>query len=78
MNDVFGKRLSELFKERDKKRSSLAKHIEKVTGKSITRVEISRWCNGHRHPRLKMVPIIADFFGVTTDYLLIDTEDINQ
>lgn len=74
MNIVFEKKLSKLFKERNEKQTNLAKHIEKVTGKSITRAEISRWCNGHRRPKLIMLPIIADFFGVTIDYLLTDKE----
>ncbi len=47
--------------------------MKKVTDESITRQAIGQWCNGHTCPNFKTVPVIAEFFSVSTDYLLTDT-----
>lgn len=73
-NSVFAVKLRKLFDESGKTHVSLAKHIDEVSGESITRQAVGQWCSGKTCPSLKIVPIIADFFGVTTDYLLTDTE----
>lgn len=73
-NAVFAVKLRKLFDESGKTHVSLAKHIDEVSGESITRQAVGQWCSGNTCPSLKIVPIIADFFGVTTDYLLTDTE----
>ncbi len=73
-NSVFAIKLRKLFDESGKTHVSLARHIDEVSGESITRQAVGQWCNGKTCPSLKIVPIIADFFGVTTDYLLTDTE----
>ena len=60
----FIKRLSELIEEKDITQRELAEAIQ------ITEVSISRYLSGERCPRLEIVTKIADFFDVSTDYLL--------
>lgn len=73
-NAIFAVKLRGLFEDRNKTHRELAEYIENVTGESVTRQAIGQWCNGNTCPNLKTVPIIADFFGVSCDYLLTDTE----
>lgn len=42
---------------------------------NVTKVAISNWENGNRNPDNEMLIKIADFFDVTTDYLLGRTDD---
>ncbi len=50
---------------------------EKVPGLSITRGSISGWKKG-AVPRASVLKAIADYFGVTTEYLLYDDEQSFQ
>lgn len=36
----------------------------------VTKQAVCRWENGERQPSLEMVVRIAEFYGVSTDYLL--------
>lgn len=49
--------------------SALSKNIP---GVSVNRASITGWKNGSK-PRPEKIKAIADFFGVTTEYLLDDT-----
>jgi len=60
----FIKNLSVLLEENDITQRELAEKI------NVTEVTISRYLSGERSPRIEIVSKIADFFGVTTDYLL--------
>lgn len=73
-NAVFAVKLRGLFDESGRTHVSLARHIDKVSGESVSRQAVGQWCSGNTCPSLKTVPIIADFFGVSTDYLLTDTK----
>lgn len=73
-NAVFAVKIRKLFEENGKTHNSLAEFIEQRTGESVTRQAVGQWCNGNTCPNLRIVPIIAEFFGVSTDYLLTDTE----
>ncbi|MBQ8435228.1 MAG: helix-turn-helix transcriptional regulator [Oscillospiraceae bacterium] len=73
-NSVLAVKLRKLFEENNKVHAELAEYIEKQGGGSFTRQAIGQWCNGNTCPNLKTVPIIAKFFGVSTDYLLTDTD----
>lgn len=72
-NAIFAKKLRILFDERKVTQQTLVDYIEAETGKSPTRQTVSMWLHGNS-PDIKTIPIIAKFFGVTTDYLLTDTE----
>ncbi len=73
-NATFAVKLRDLFEIKDATHKELAEYIEEVTGESITRQAISQWCNGSTCPNLKTVPVIAEFFNVSTDYLLTDVK----
>ena len=73
-NSVFAVKIRKLFEESGNTHGKLAEYIEKETGESVTRQAVGQWCNGNSCPNLKTVPIIAKFFGVSTDYLLTNTE----
>ena len=64
MHKTFVKRLLELLDENDITQIELAKRI------GITNVTISRYIGGERKPRIEIVVKMAEFFHVSTDYLL--------
>lgn len=73
-NSVFAVKLRRLFEATGKTHSTLAQYIDEKLGESITRQAVGQWCNGVSCPNLRTVPIIAQFFDVSTDFLLTDTE----
>ncbi|MGN0678587.1 MAG: helix-turn-helix domain-containing protein [Oscillospiraceae bacterium] len=73
-NSIFSQKLRGLFANSGKTHGNLADYIKQYTGDSVTRQAIGQWCNGNTSPSLKIVPIIANFFDVSTDYLLGCTE----
>lgn len=63
-----GQRINSLLAIRDIKQKELAKHL------GVTDNTISYFCNGTRTPNTEQIIKIADFFNVSTDYLLGRTE----
>ena len=63
MEISFGERLRELRKEKNIGQIELSKHLK--VGKSI----ISLWETNQCEPTLSKLIAIAEFFGVTIDYL---------
>lgn len=63
MEITFGERLKELRKERNIGQITLAKELG--VGKSI----ISLWETNQCEPTLSKLVLIAEFFGVSIDYL---------
>ena len=61
---TFGERLRELRRENHMTGDELGKKF------NVTKTAISYWENGKSFPGEEMVSKIADFFDVTTDYLL--------
>lgn len=70
---VFTQKLQGLFDETKKTQQELIDFIKFQTGKAPTRQAVSMWLHGNC-PDIKTVPIIAKFFGVSTDYLLTETD----
>ena len=70
-NSIFAQRLRALFNETQKTQQDLIDFIQLKTGKAPTRQAVSMWLHGNS-PDIKTVPIIANFFGVSTDYLLTE------
>ncbi len=73
-NAVFAKKLRQIAKEEGVTQQALADYIGKQTGETITRQSVGQWFIGATCPPLRTVPLIAEFFGVSTDYLLTETE----
>lgn len=70
---IFAEKLRTLFDESKKTQKDLILYIEEQTGKAPTRQAVSMWLRGNS-PDIKTIPIIANFFGVTVDYLITDTD----
>ena len=64
MIELFGERVLGLLNERGMTQHELAEAID------VTEVTISRYMTRRREPKATTVMKIAEFFGVTTDYLL--------
>ena len=69
-NATFAVNLRKLFEDKKATHNELACFIKEKTDDSITRQAVGQWCNGNSSPNLKTVPVIAEFFGVSSDYLL--------
>ncbi len=61
---TFGQRLKQLRQKADFTQEQLAEELS-VSGQAV-----SRWENGSAMPDIFLFPILAEIFGVTTDYLL--------
>jgi len=61
---IFSDRLSALFESHKVKRKSLAEHL------GVTYRTINNYENGTREPNIEQLNNIADFFGVSVDYLM--------
>jgi transcriptional regulator with XRE-family HTH domain len=68
MNKQISERLEAVLEEKNIKQKELAKAI------GVTEVTISRYLNGERKPRPDIIIKMADYLGVSTDYLLGMTE----
>ena len=64
MKNVFGKRLKELRAEKGLSTLKLGKEL------GVSDATISRWENGISNIKSEELIIVAQFFGVTSDYLL--------
>jgi repressor LexA len=62
------RRIRELMDERDINQVALSR----ITG--VTQPTVSQWFSGERNPPLKRLRTIAEYFGVTVDYLIGGTE----
>ncbi len=71
LNDI-GKIISELRKVNGWTQATLAKKL-KVSDKTV-----SKWECGIGYPEITQIPILANIFGVTTDYLLSGESVLNQ
>ncbi|QAS52841.1 helix-turn-helix domain-containing protein [Halobacillus litoralis] len=67
-----GNRLKELRREKKLTQAELGKIIH------VSKVSISGYESGDRSPDTENLRELADFFGVTTDYLLGRSEDPNK
>ncbi|AMQ19634.1 helix-turn-helix domain-containing protein [Geobacillus sp. JS12] len=68
---MLGDRLRKLRQEKKLTQEELGKKI------NVTKVSISGYENGNRTPDTETLQKLADFFNVTTDYLLGRTDDPN-
>lgn len=68
-NSVFATRLRYLFDKQNKTQKELSKYLMNKGQKVCSPQMVSNWIHGSE-PNLTTIPLIADFFGVSTDYLL--------
>lgn len=65
---VIGNRLAELMKVNDKKQSDIAEFI------GVSSVAVGQYCRSETLPSIGNLIRIADYFNVSTDYLLGRTD----
>ena len=63
---MFGDKIQMLRQKRNISQTALAKHL------SVTPQAVSKWERGKSFPDVNMLVPIADFFGVSVDFLLRD------
>ena len=64
MKNLFGERLKELLQEKELS-------INKFAGAlGVSPSIVSAWCRGLKQPTADNISAVAQFFGVTADYLL--------
>ncbi|MBQ7010329.1 MAG: helix-turn-helix transcriptional regulator [Clostridia bacterium] len=66
IND-FGTRLADLRKRAELTQAALAEKLD------VSDRAVSKWENAGGYPDITLLPLLADIFGVTTDYLLRGT-----
>ena len=62
------KRIIYILENKGLKRADLARHLNKSTG------QISMWESRNTNPPAEFIPDIADFLGVSTEYILTGAE----
>ena len=67
---TFSERLKELRIEQKVSQQELGKLV------NSSKMAISHWESGHSEPSIAQLIILADFFGVTVDYLIGKTETL--
>lgn len=66
---TFGERLKELRKSKNLTQEKLAEQL------SVNRDALAKWETGRAYPNVNIIKELADFFDVTTDYLLGRKDD---
>lgn len=72
MANTLGSRIRSLREKMNLSQKQLAEHL------SITNVQLSRYESGDRKPDPEMIKVIAQYFSVTTDYLLGHSVSIGE
>lgn len=67
-----GKRIAKLRKEKGATQKELADYL------CVTDKAVSRWESGVGNPDIDFLPKIAEFFGVSLDYLVLGKENKNE
>ena len=62
--EIFGIRIKKELKEQGKKQIQLANHLH------VQKSTLSEWLNNNNEPPMSIIPLIAIYLNVTTDYLL--------
>lgn len=69
--EIYGKRLKQLRKECGAKQKQLADIL------SVTETAVSYWESGKREPPMETQKKIADYFGVSIDYMMRTDEELS-
>lgn len=70
MNEVFSKRFKELREEKNKTQQELIDEFNKKYHYNFKKSAISMYENSKRMPEIQALTDFADYFGVSTDFLL--------
>lgn len=62
--EIFGKNIKKELKQQGKKQIELARFL------NVQKSTLSEWLNNNNEPPMYIIPLIAVFLDVSTDYLL--------
>ena len=68
--DIFAQRLKELRKEKELSLDMVVYDINKKYSIEITKSHLSRWENGKNEPSIRYASYLAQYYGVSIDYLI--------
>ena len=68
MINLFTQRLQDLINESGKKQNDICRDL------AITKQKLSKWKNGYNEPSMDEIIALAEYFGVSIDYLLGKTD----
>jgi len=74
MRKKFGKRLKRLREDRELTLQELVDKLKLTFDITVTFGSLGNYERGYRIPKLLLLNKLADFFGVTTDYLMGNTD----
>lgn len=69
-DSIFAKRLRSLIDEKGTTIQAVAENISDMSGTKITRQAVSQYADGTTMPNAERIYYIAQYFGVSADYLL--------
>jgi len=75
---IFGARVKTLRLEAGWSMKQLGEEIGQITGTSFAQTTVSNWENKGAEPPYSVLIVIANMFGVSTDYLVGNTQDIQD
>ncbi|PED72726.1 helix-turn-helix domain-containing protein [Bacillus pseudomycoides] len=75
---IFGARVKTLRLEAGWSMKQLGEEIGQITGTSFAQTTVSNWENKGAEPPYSVLIVIANLFGVSTDYLVGNTQDIQD
>ena len=73
-----GERIRKLRKQNNINQSDLASVLKNFYGLGTDRVAVSKWETGFQLPNIEAVKCIADYFGVSADYLIKDGQHFER
>lgn len=71
MENRFKERFSELIK------ASGFRQVDIAVDLNVNKQQITKWKTGYTEPNMNDIIMLADYFNVTTDYLLGKTDDFS-
>ena len=64
---IVAKNLNSLLEKNNKKKIDVFKDLEKY---GVSETTVYSWFNGKKYPRIDKIQLLADYFGVSMDYLM--------
>lgn len=73
--DIFAERIKDLRKEKQLTMDMVVYDVGKKFNIEITRSHLSRWESGRTEPTLRYAALLAQYYGVSLDYLIGVTDN---
>ena len=73
--DVFAERIKELRQEKQLTMDMVVYDVEQKFNIELTRSHLSRWESGKTEPTIRYAALLAQYYGVSLDYLIGVTDN---